>query len=315
MKSPLVYGVIVLVSALSTALFGYQHQQTAPVSGTGTTTQTLRFEVVSVRPCDPNARGGGRGSSEPASASAVHFFIGCQTVDALIQSAYMFFTDGHVNPRSVRPTFDHEAGPDWIRSERFTIEATTAAKTPAPVMRGPMLQAVLEDRFKLKMHREMRDVPIFEVIVAKGGAKLTPAKPGTCVPQPVPVNSLPPLEAGQHWCNSQPGIQNSDGSRTQTVEALTLDDWLANIPHVNGRQLVNKTGITGLQTFRFVWSRGGGVGPEFATDIKQLGLELRAAQGPREFLILDHVERPTPDGVALPLQVLASGNGQGRGGK
>jgi uncharacterized protein (TIGR03435 family) len=278
-------------------------------NGAGTTAQAQKFDVVSVRPCDPNTAGGGRGRA-PAPASLVHFFIGCWPMEVLIREAYVTFEGGRINPRSVRPTFDGHAGPDWIRTERFTIEATTAAATPVPVMHGPMLQAVLEDRFKLKMRRETRDVPIFEVVVAKGGSKLTPSKPGICVPQTGPLYALPPLEPGQHWCNSQPGIQNSDGSRTQIVEALTLDDWLANIPPVSGRPLVNKTGITGLQTFRFVSSTGGrGVGPEFATDIKQLGLELRAAQGPREFLILDHVERPVPDG---PVVAPAHATGPGR---
>ena len=50
-------------------------------------------------------------------------------------------------------------------------------------MRGPMLRAVLEDRFRLKVHWEAREVPVYELTVAKSGAKLRAAKEGDCVPQ------------------------------------------------------------------------------------------------------------------------------------
>jgi uncharacterized protein (TIGR03435 family) len=190
------------------------------------------------------------------------------------------------------------AGPGWIRSERFTIEATTDEGTPVPVMRGPMLQAVLEDRFKLRVHRETREVPIYELVVAKGGAKLTPFKPGACVPYDMSVSPQPPLQAGQRRCTNSTQ-KGGDGNWVETVEAMTLDDWVVSrndTSLVLGEPpIVNKTGITGLQTFRFVYS---GRREELGAEIKsQLGLELRPGRGPREFLIIDHVERPVPDGT------------------
>jgi uncharacterized protein (TIGR03435 family) len=263
-----------------------------------------RFDVVSVRPCDPRATapaptGGGRGGGSLAQASPGRFRVNCLSVNLLIRDAYVTYAGGRVTPRSTQPTFDvFNAGPNWIRSERFTIEATTDEATPVPVMRGPMLQAVLEDRFKLKVHRETREVPVYELVVAKGGAKLTPFKPGTCVPYDISVSPQPPLEAGQRRCATST-VKNSDGNWVNTVEGMTLDDWVAGL---NNRALVageppivNKTGITGLQTFRYV-----GRSEDFAVEIKnQLGLELRPGRGPREFLIIDHVERPVPDRTIL----------------
>jgi uncharacterized protein (TIGR03435 family) len=271
-----------------------------------------KFEVVSVRPCDPGpqpAPSGGRGGGA-AGVSPQHFFLGCRTVINMIGSAYTAFAGGHFNEPSTRPIFDKQhAGPDWARSEMFTIEATTSVATPPIVMQGPMLQAVLEDRFKLRMHRETREVAVYELVVAKGGAKVKPFQPGSCVPWDWNYwLQQPALEPGQHRCTSAPQM-DSDGNYVQNVEAMTLDDWLADDWVLMGAKLpvINKTGITGLQTFRFVsaahWlddtrTRMRADTPEdrAAEFRKQLGLDLRPGRGPHEFLILDSVEHPTPDG-------------------
>src|SRR5262249_37406862 len=83
-------------------------------------------------------------------------------------------------------------GPEWIRKDRFMIEAKTAVSTGAAgreavperaVMMGPMLRALLEDRFKLTLHREVQDdVPMYALTVAKSGLKIKPAGPDSCTP-------------------------------------------------------------------------------------------------------------------------------------
>jgi uncharacterized protein (TIGR03435 family) len=259
-----------------------------------------RFDVVSVRPCDPKApvsippRGTGRGGSS-GRVSPGHFRINCAPVTVLIQTAYL--AGGRP---STRPFFDRwHAGPDWARSEMFTIEATTDDATPMTVMNGPMLRAVLEDRFKLKVHRDTREVPVLELVVAKGGAKLTPFVPGTCVPTDYNAYPQPPLEPGQHRCltRSERGTSNT---WREVVEADTLDDWIRHFDDsasLAGRPpIVNKTGITGLQTFQIEYSGSTDALPLELKD--QLGLELRPGRAPRDFLIIDHVERPVPDDVA-----------------
>jgi uncharacterized protein (TIGR03435 family) len=260
-----------------------------------------RFDVVSVRPCDPKAppQGAGRGGSS-ALASPGHFRVDCSNVIDLIVRAYVVVADGRFTAPSARPSFDQwHAGPDWLRSERFTIEAATNDATPLSVMQGPMLQAVLEDRFKLDTHYETRDVPVLELVVAKGGAKLTPFVPGTCVPYDYSTYPGPPLEAGQHRCLA--GTERGrDGKWVETVEGLTLDDWVTTFDGnalVHGEPpIVNRTGLTGPQTFRYEYS---GRSEDRAAELKsQLGLDLRPGRAPREFLVLDHIERPVLDDVA-----------------
>jgi uncharacterized protein (TIGR03435 family) len=287
----------VLVFALSPLRVVAGAPQPQPADG------SARFDVVSVRPCDPKAppptpsRGGSRGGSS-GRVSPGHFRVNCAPLTVLIQTAYL--TDGRP---STRPFFDRwHGGPEWTRSEKYTIEATADAATPLPVMQGPMLQAVLEDRFKLKVHRETREVPVLELVVAKGGAKLTPFVPGTCVPTDYSTYPQPPLEPGQHRCLTRSERGTSNAWR-EVVEAATLDDWIRHFDdaaNVAGRPpIVNKTGITGLQTFQIEYS---GRMDDLPLEFKdQLGLELRPARGPREFLILDHVERPVLDeGPAAP---------------
>src|SRR5580658_716830 len=91
-----------------------------------------------------------------------------------------------------------EFPPGWAGSDRFTIDATTNTPTTRPMLLGPMMQSILEDRFQLKVHRETREVPIFELTVASGGPKLKPAKQA-CVefdpsnpPHPAPGETQPP---------------------------------------------------------------------------------------------------------------------------
>ncbi len=265
------------------------------------------FDIVSVRSCDPNAApvvatGGGRGGTSQGLASPGRLRLDCRSVSDMIVDAYATFAGGRYTAPSARPAFDRwHTGPDWIRSERFTIEATTDGATPLAVMRGPMLQAALEDRFKLETHDETREVPVLELVVARGGSKLKPFVPGTCVPYDYSVFPLPPVQPGQRRCLTRTD-RGSNDNWVEIVEATTLDDW---VTHFDSRAMageppiVNRTGITGLQTFRYEYSgRFSDMPAEFKS---QLGLELQPAQGAQRFLLLDHVERPVlDDGAALP---------------
>ena len=261
-----------------------------------------RFDVVSLRPCDPKtiprpSPGGGRGSRVTSSPGRLR--LDCQNLDMLVRTAYVTFANDRFNASSsaTRPAEFAlaESLPRWATSEHFTIEAKADSEPPDVAMRGSMLRAFLEDRFKLKLHLETREVPIYELVVAKGGLKVTPFKPGTCVPYDSKVFRQPPLEPGQRRCENST-FPDSANNWVNTVEALTLDQMAAGWTHPD-RPVVNKTGITGLVSYRLVY-RGGepGGAPPFETAIKeQLGLELRPGKGPVEFFVIDHVERPTPD--------------------
>src|SRR5580658_2008791 len=146
------------------------------------------FEVASVRPCkdsEPGGRSGGSTANSPGRLT-----LRCQNVMGFINLAYRFYANGRVNaPWSWPPI---EGGPAWINSDRYEINAK-AEGTPSEAMtHGPMLQALLEDRFKLKIHRETREIQAYVLTIAKNGPKLHSFKEGSCVPFDFATALLPP---------------------------------------------------------------------------------------------------------------------------
>jgi uncharacterized protein (TIGR03435 family) len=81
----------------------------------------------------------------------------------------------------------------WMDSNRFDIQAKTKSNATVKQVEGPMLQALLEERFHLKVHREKMERPVYELTVEKGGVKMQPSKEGACTPYS--MDSPPPLPA------------------------------------------------------------------------------------------------------------------------
>ena len=94
--------------------------------------------------------------------------------------------------------FQIVGGPGWTNSEGYDIEAKPAVKTTRKQM-WLMLQALLADRFKLTLHREKRELPVYALTAAKSGLKLPPPKEGECIPNPPDVPPVP-LGRGQGYC-------------------------------------------------------------------------------------------------------------------
>lgn len=177
-------------------------------------------------------------------------------------------------------------------------------------MQGPMLQALLEDRFKLKIHRETKEVPVYLLTVAEGGPKLEPAKEGSCLPMPMTF-PLPPLAPGQEYCRNM--LSASKGQNPALhADSASLDEFSKLLSLVLDRPIIDKTGIAG--SFFFWNSRltkttprylpGGDLAgdgapasnpavPSIFTALQQLGLKLEPTNGRRDFLIIDRVERPS----------------------
>jgi len=157
-----------------------------------------KFEVASVKRCQDFDGGGGGGDPTPG-----RLHLNCLTTANLIRMAYLVFPTGRpnepVNPNSFLQPIS--GGPSWINSDRYRIDAKAEGPANLELMRGPMMQALLEDRFKLKLHRESRETNVFELIVSKGGAKLQAAKEGGCEvfdrnhppPDPTPEQPNPVL--------------------------------------------------------------------------------------------------------------------------
>ncbi len=295
---------------------------TAPLRVSGQTADPqARFEVVSVRPCDPDApRTGGR-SGGAGGVSPGRVYLDCESAWMLIRTAYVTYPDGRYRPAQEQAAYPMpNEVPDWVSHERYTIEAKAEGEPPRTVMIGPMLQRVLEERFKVKVHRETREVPVYEVVAAKGGVKVSPPKLDECVPYDMSVSPQPPLPPGKHRCNERAQRQDPDGRWVYDYEALTLDDFFNGrgpngVDPVLGRRIVNHSGVTGLVSFRWV-SVNGPTPDDYRSALArglrdQLGLELREAKAPRNFLVIDHVERPTPD---PPAPIAPSGRGDGAAG-
>jgi hypothetical protein len=153
-----------------------------------------KFEVVSIKPCKPGVTKG-RGPDGPpvygAGSSPGRLRIGCGILadidnTGMIQVAYDRYARGYLSSFRMIPI---EGGPDWMHSERFDIDATSDGQPSILMMQGPMMQAVLEDRFQLKIHRETRQGPVYELALGKGSPKLKPLQEGSCIP--VAIEAVP----------------------------------------------------------------------------------------------------------------------------
>jgi len=170
------------------------------------------------------------------------------------------------------------SGPDWISSERYTIEATAASAVSTEQLMS-MLQALLADRFKLTLHRETRVLPGYVLVVAKGGAKLTAVKDDEQV-------------ATQIDTGANGAIAFAKASVAQLVGTLSRQ---LNMP------VEDATGLTGVFNFSLSYAemRGGptpgeidSAAPSLFTAVQeQLGLKLEARKTPVEILVIDHAEK------------------------
>jgi len=201
-------------------------------------------------------------------------------------------------------------GPSWIHSAFYEINAKAEGNPSVRMMRGPMMQVLLEDRFQLKIHHQTTEGPVYFLSVARGGPKLHSFTEGSCTPY-YSSDPPPPLQPGQEYCRS-----NIRGLSPASVEVQggTLDEFSKLLRPVLDRPVINKTGITGRFDIRVEFSREGtkmagmplmrdGVpapasdptdAPSIFTALQeQLGLRLESGKGPVEMLVIDHIERPT----------------------
>ncbi len=203
-----------------------------------------------------------------------------------------------------------EGGPGWINSERYTINAKAEGNVTEEMMQGPMLQSLLEDRFKLKIRKESKEVPVYALTVAKGGPKLKPFEEGSCLEE---VITFPPTPApaGQRYCErgGRPGGPN----RVLVEEGITLDElcktFLGGPVAGLGRRVIDKTGLSRKFNIHLEFApsdealarlrakgrdNGEPTAPPLPTALEeQLGLKLESARGSGDFYVIDHIERPS----------------------
>jgi uncharacterized protein (TIGR03435 family) len=176
-------------------------------------------------------------------------------------------------------------------------------------MEGPMLQALLEDRFRLRVHRETREVPVYALTVAKSGPKIRAVPDGSCARPDFSIFPLPPPPADKQYCKSR-GVGGRKGPNTTLDEdERSIDYFCKLLGLVLDRPIIDNTGLPGKYNFHLEFAIDqstphvpealGDAGPDvhpapsiFTVVQEQLGLKLEPVKGPREFLVIDHIERP-----------------------
>jgi uncharacterized protein (TIGR03435 family) len=218
-------------------------------------------------------------------------------VKLLIQNAY-----------SLQP-FQIVGGPSWVESDRYEIDAKAEGNPPREQLLA-MLQPLLAERFHLQTHRETRELPVYALVVSKGGSKLPSPQDGSCTkqdPNSAPILPPPgtPPPCGRIVVRASPaGVRMLGGQ-------VPLSEFIRVLSTVMGRTVLDRTGLTatydisvgftpdslaaGLPPLN-IPSAGASdsAPPSIVTAIQeQLGLKLESTKGPVNVLVIDRVERPT----------------------
>jgi uncharacterized protein (TIGR03435 family) len=175
------------------------------------------------------------------------------------------------------------SGPDWVRRENFDITAKVEGDhSKDEIMR--MLQTLLADRFKLTLHHEQKEQPVYALVAGKNGARLRHSE-------------------GEGQFSMGPAAGGIGFQKTSMSEFAGR--FLSSIPMI-GRPVLDKTGLSGLYDFTLQLSpsANGDAGAIkraaveegfslFVYALDQLGLRLESEKAAIDFLVIDHVERPS----------------------
>jgi uncharacterized protein (TIGR03435 family) len=200
-------------------------------------------------------------------------------------------------------------GAAWIASVRYDINAKAVDSNVSTDQSRLMIQRMLEDRFKLMVHRETKEMPVYALLPAKSGLKISDAKEGSCV---AIVSNSPrastPAQPFTPICGSF--IVMPTGLEGKKISMAQLANSLSSIV---GPPVIDKTGYTADFDFHLEFTRDGTAaqptfppatgdnglatpgdksGPSIFTALQeQLGLKLEATKGPVEILVIDHAEK------------------------
>jgi uncharacterized protein (TIGR03435 family) len=174
--------------------------------------------------------------------------------------------------------------PPWVSSDRFDVLAKMDAESTDAFhkMRGAdggeawrrLMRQILEDRFALKYHIEKRELPVYELVIAKHGPKPKESAPGE--------SGTTTMSPGKLSAHAYPA-----GSLAMSLSGVA------------GRVIIDKTGLTGQYDFELTWAArddpgSGESAPNIFTALQeQLGLKLEPAKAPVDVVVIDHIERPS----------------------
>jgi uncharacterized protein (TIGR03435 family) len=185
--------------------------------------------------------------------------------------------------------------PAWVKTDRFDIEAKVGesdvpkVKTMTVDQRRLMLRPFLQDRFNLKFHYEDKVLPVYALVIAKSGSKMTEFKP----PGDPATNGL-----------------RYTGRGHLAARGTAMEFAVSFLSQQVGRTVVDKTGLTGKYDFTLEWEpddappmagNDNGAHPDsgkpsiFTAVQDQLGLRLEPQKAPISVLIIDHIDLPSPN--------------------
>jgi uncharacterized protein (TIGR03435 family) len=221
------------------------------------------FEVASIRPAGPGARGGGIEITPGGRFSATNV-----SLRALLKFGY-----------GIRD-FQIAQPPNWFDSMHYDVLAKAEREGGEDRMKI-MVQSLLTERFELKLHRESKEMPAYVLTVSKNGAKIQSAKTG---------------ETGRVTRKGVGVIAGASASIAQLAEALS--DVALNGRYILDRPVLDRTGLSGVYDFVLSWTPepSGSTpdlsGPSLFTAVQeQLGLKLESQKAQVAIFVIDHVEK------------------------
>jgi uncharacterized protein (TIGR03435 family) len=260
----------------------------------------MEFDVASIKPSPPLT---------PANVQNV----GAHLDGAQVSFRFLSLQDYIIGAYNIKK---HQiaGGPDWLSTERFDITAKVPDGVPPEQMlekRREMMQVLIEDRFKLKFHRETRELPVYALVVTKAGTKLTPT----------PVESEKELAAkavdvtvkasNTGTTVSLPGGGSiSYGFLVLEGKKVTMQQLVDNLARFVDRPVIDDTGLKGGFDFKLDFSleemksmmRTSGSDPNLLagvpeqgtsimSSLQSMGLKLEARRAPMEVLVVDKIEK------------------------
>ena len=191
--------------------------------------------------------------------------------------------------------------PDWAMRDNFDIEAKVGDED-LPEWQKPdaqkamlqgMLQALLVDRCKMTVHREIKEVPVYSLVLGKGAQKFRPTNPDE-------------THEGMKLPFGGTVSQGKDGMTLYAASMESVATLLSGMGRMgSARPIQDKTGLTGLYDFVFPREMGPPPGPQDPTAasdpggsfvsglVETLGLKLESTKAPVETLVIDHIEKPS----------------------
>ena len=245
-----------------------------PIASAQSPPKPLAFEVATIKP--NNTAGGWRLNATPTGYTGMNI-----SLRKLVQEAYGVFDDKLLT-----------GGPPWFDSDKFDLEAKfDAAEIPdvknlTDKQRAVMLQPLLADRFKLKLHHETKEFPVYNIVLAKSGQKFQETK----------------TEDITHTLSDVDCLVRRSGKDHMSLQGCQISDLANILRYPVGRTVIDKTGLTARYDLNLRWtpdSASPSTTPDsydpsiFTALQEQLGLKLEPAKAPLDTIVIDHAEHPS----------------------